>query len=135
MDKKYLHSSKWGSNPQVPLAHRDEGHNVLDPVGVQVLQLDLIVVQQTLEEWVGRNCESTLVEEREGDDVAIGWCRRILMAVHKPLRRIGPPMEKTTLDEALHARMGNIGVVHEPMEDGGGCGEAKATEEEQKLQI
>ena len=34
-----------GLDPQVPLAHRDEGHDVLDPVGVQVLQLDLIVVQ------------------------------------------------------------------------------------------
>ena len=45
---------------------------MLDPVGVQVLQLDLIMVQQTLEEWVGRNHESTLVEEREGDNIAIG---------------------------------------------------------------
>ena len=34
-----------GLDPQVPLAHRDEGHDVLDPIGVQVLQLDLIVVQ------------------------------------------------------------------------------------------
>ena len=33
-----------GLDPQVPLAHRDEGRDVLDPVGVQVLQLDLIVV-------------------------------------------------------------------------------------------
>ena len=28
-------------------AHRDEGRDVPDPVGVQVLQLDLIMVQQT----------------------------------------------------------------------------------------
>ena len=42
-----------GLDPQVPLAHRDEGRDVLDLVGVQVLQLDLIVVQQTLEERVG----------------------------------------------------------------------------------
>ena len=34
-----------GLDPQVPLAHHDEGCDVLDPVGVQVLQLDLIVVQ------------------------------------------------------------------------------------------
>jgi len=34
-----------GLDPQVPLAHRDEGHDVLDPIGVQVLQLDLIMVQ------------------------------------------------------------------------------------------
>ena len=84
---------------------------MLDPIRVQVLQLDLIVVQQTPEEWVGRNHESALMEGREGDDVAVGRCRRILTVGHKPLCRIGPPVEKTTLDEALHARMGNIRAV------------------------
>jgi len=84
---------------------------VLDPIGVQVLQLNLIVVQQTLEERVGRNHESALVEGREGDDVAIGRRWRILAVGHKPLRRIGPPIEKTTLDEALLACIGNIGVM------------------------
>ena len=33
-------------DPQVPLAHRVEGRDVLDPIGVEVLQLDLVVVQQ-----------------------------------------------------------------------------------------
>ena len=84
---------------------------MLDPVGVQVLQLDLIVVQQTSEEWVGRNHESTLMEEREGDDVAIGWCRHIIATGHEPLHHIGPPAKKTTLDEALHVHVGDIGVI------------------------
>ena len=84
---------------------------MLDPVGVQVLQLDLIMVQQTLEEWVRRNCESTLVEEREGDNVAIRRRRCLLAAGHKPLHCIGPPMEKTMLDEALHVHIGNIGAM------------------------
>ena len=84
---------------------------MLDLVGVQVLQLDLIVVQQTLEERVGRNRESMLVEGHEGDDVAVGRRRRILTIGHKPLRRIGPPMEKTTRDDSLHACMGNIRAV------------------------
>ena len=81
---------------------------MLDPVGVQVLQLDLIVVQQTLEERVGRNHESTLMEEHEGDDVAIGRRWRLLAARHKPLRRIGPPVEKTMLDKALHAHIEKV---------------------------
>ena len=107
---------------------------MLDPIRVQVLQLDLIEVQQTTKELVGRNHESVLMEGRKGDDVAIGRCRCILMAGHKPLRHIGPPAEKTTLDKALHACMGNIGVV--PRIHGGwrrlrrskgGGGEAKAT--------
>ena len=76
-----------------------------------MLQLDLIMMQLTLEEQVRRNCESALLEEREGDDVAVGRHRRILTAGHKPLRRIGPPAKKTTLDEALHPCMGNIGAV------------------------
>ena len=75
------------------------------------------------------------LEEREGDDVAVGRRRPLLAAGHKPLRRIGPPAEKTTLDEALHPCMGNIGVVHESMEDGGGYREAKAMAEERRLQI
>ena len=69
------------------------------------------MVQQTLEEHVGRNHESTLVEGREGDDIAIERRRRILTIGHKPLHRIGPPTEKTTLDKALHVRMGNIRAV------------------------
>ena len=84
---------------------------MLDPIGVQVLQLDLIVVQQTPEEWVGRNHESVLVEGREGDDVAVGRCWCILTAGHKPLCRVGPPAEKTMLNEALQARIGNIRAI------------------------
>jgi hypothetical protein len=37
-----------GLNPQIPFAQRDEGHDVLYPVGIQVLQLDLVVMQQSL---------------------------------------------------------------------------------------
>jgi hypothetical protein len=36
-----------GLNPQIPFAQHDEGCDVLDPVGIQVLQLDLVVVQQS----------------------------------------------------------------------------------------
>jgi len=39
-------------DPQVPLAHHDEGSDVLDPVGVEVLQLDPVVVQQPPEEQI-----------------------------------------------------------------------------------
>ena len=74
---------------------------MLDPVGVQVLQLDLIVVQQTPEERVGRNRESALVEGHEGDDIAVGRPWRILTAGHKPLRRNSPPAENTMLDEPI----------------------------------
>ena len=59
-----------GLDTQISLAQRDEVHDVLDPIGIQVLQLDLVMVQQPSEERVGRNHESVLVEGREGHDVA-----------------------------------------------------------------
>ena len=69
------------------------------------------MVQQTPEERVRRNRESTLVEEREGDDIAVGRRRRLLMAKHEPLCYIGPLAKKTTLDEALHTCICYIGVM------------------------
>ena len=42
--KKYFQSSKWGSIPRYPLAQRDKGQDVLNPVGIQMLQLKPIVV-------------------------------------------------------------------------------------------
>ena len=82
---------KVGLDPQVPLTHHNEGRNVLDPIRVQVLQLDLIVVQQTPKERLGTNHESALMEGHEGDDVAVRRRRCILTTRHKPLCRIGPP--------------------------------------------
>ena len=73
-----------------------------------MLQLDLVVVQQSSKERMGRNCESMLVEGREGHDVAIRRRQRILMTGHEPLHCVGPPTEKTMLNEALHARVGDV---------------------------
>jgi hypothetical protein len=70
--KKNLHSSKWGSIPRYPSHNAIKGHDVLDPIGIQMLQLNLVVVQQSPEESVGRNCKFALVKGCEGHDVAIG---------------------------------------------------------------
>ena len=43
------------------------------------------------------------MEGREGHDVAIGRRWRLLATGHEPLRRVGPPTEKTALDVALYA--------------------------------
>ena len=84
---------------------------MLDPIGVEVLQLNLVVVQQPLEERMRRDCEPALVEGCEGDDVTIGRHRHILVAKNQPLHRVDPPMKKTTLNEALHACVGDIRAV------------------------
>ena len=76
-----------------------------------------------------------LVEECEGDDVAVKRHWHLLVARHKPLHRIFPPMEKTTLNKALHACIGTSERCHESMEDGRAYGDAKATALERRLQI
>ena len=60
---------------------------------------------------MGRNRESALVEGCEGHDVAAGRHRHLLTAGHEPLRCVGSPIEKTTLDEALHVHVGDVGAI------------------------
>ena len=60
---------------------------------------------------MGRNREAALVEGHKRHDVAIGWHRHLLMIGHEPLRHVGSPTEEATLDEALHARMGDVGAI------------------------
>ena len=49
-----------------------------------------------------------LVEGCEGHSIAIKRHRHLLMTEHEPLRHIGSPTEKTALDKALHACVGDI---------------------------
>ena len=83
---------------------------MLDPVGIEVLQLDLVVVQQPLEERMRADREPMLMEGHEGDDVTVGRHRH-LMAGNQQLHRVGPPAKKTVLDEALYARVGDVRVI------------------------
>ena len=53
---------KVGADPQESLAQRDEHHHVLDPVGIEMPQLNLVVVQYPLKEFVGGCLKPTLVE-------------------------------------------------------------------------
>ena len=55
--------------------------------------------------------EPRLMEGRGGDNVTIELHRHLLMARNQPLHRVSPPAKKTALDEALHACVGDIGVV------------------------
>ena len=87
-----------GLNPQIPLAQRNEGRDVLNPIGIQMLQLKPIVVQQPLEESVGRSREPTLVEGDEGDDIAVGQRWLILATRYNPLHCRGPCTEKALLN-------------------------------------
>jgi hypothetical protein len=67
-------------DPKESLAQHDEGHDLLDPVGVEVLQLYLEVVEKPAEEGMRGHPESALVEVREGNDIAVPWHRQLLAA-------------------------------------------------------
>jgi hypothetical protein len=56
-------------------------------------------MQQPLEESMGGGHKPMLVEVHEGDDVAIGRQRRLLITRQNPLHGCGPHAEKTTSDE------------------------------------
>jgi hypothetical protein len=67
-------------DPQEPLAQHDEGRDLLDPVGVEVLQLYLVVVEKPTEEWMRGHPESALMEVREGNNIAISQRWQLLTA-------------------------------------------------------
>jgi hypothetical protein len=52
-------------DPHVTFVESDEGRDVLNPIGIQVLQLNLVIVEEPEEEAVGRSREPALVEMRE----------------------------------------------------------------------
>jgi hypothetical protein len=99
-----------GLNPQVSLAQCDEGGDVLNPVRVHVLQLDVVVVLQPSKEMMGDH-KPTLVEWHEGYGVTIGGHRHILAAGHDPLIHLRPRSEEPMLDKDLHASTENVGVM------------------------
>ncbi|KAK8448167.1 hypothetical protein SEVIR_8G238775v4 [Setaria viridis] len=76
-----------GLNPQESLTQRDECRDVLDPIGVEVLELEPVVVKKPAEEAAWRGGESPLVEVGEGDDVAGGRRRNLLRPRQQPLVR------------------------------------------------
>ena len=100
-----------GANPQESFAQHDERCHVLDPIGIEMLQLNLIAVQQPSKEFVGGGCEPTLVEVGERHHIAVGWRWQILIVGQQPLLDRGPRVEKTTTDEALHALEGDVGTA------------------------
>jgi hypothetical protein len=100
---------------------------VLDLVRIQVLQLDLVVVQQSSEKWVGRNHESTLVEGRKGHDIAggaiassrLGTSHSAASVVlwRRP-RLMRPSMHAWVMSERYHDSMGKQGQGNEDFTDG-----------------
>ena len=98
-----------GTNPQEPLTQGDERRNVLEPIGIEVLQLHLVVLQQPPKELLSRYGESPLVEESKGHDVSFGRRWLVLITRQLPLLVGRQRAEEATADEALQALRGNVG--------------------------
>ena len=81
---------------------------MLDSIGIKVLQLYLVVLQQPPNELVGGGGESLLVEVSEVHDVAIGQRRHVLLTGQQPPLDRGLRTEKTTVDKALQALDGDV---------------------------
>ena len=60
---------------------------------------------------MGGGPKPTLVEVGEQHHVAIGRQQEILLAEQQPLLGRGSRIEKTTMDEALHALEGDVGTA------------------------
>ena len=74
-----------------------------------MLQLYLVVVQQSPKKLVDGGGEYPLVEVSEGHNVAFGRRRRVLIAGQPPLLGDGPCAKKATVNKALQALEGDIG--------------------------
>ena len=102
-----------GTDPQKPLTQDDECHNVLNPVGIKVLQLHLVVIQQLSKELMSRYGESPLVEVSEGHDIPFGRRRLILITRQQPPLSSGRWAEEAAVDEALQTSRGNAGSARQ----------------------
>ena len=81
---------------------------MLDSIGIEVLQLDLVVVQQPLKKSMSRGSEPALMEVHERYHVAVGRRWHILLTNQQPLLGRGPCTKKSTTDEALRTLEGDV---------------------------
>ena len=81
---------------------------MLDSIGIKVLQLHLVVMQQPPKELVGRSGKSLLMEVNEGHNVAFEQRRRVLIAGQPPLLSGGSRAKETMANEAHQVLEGDI---------------------------
>ena len=63
--EEVLPQIKVGTDPKESLTQGDKHHHVLDSIGIEVLQLDLVVVQRPPKKSMSRGSEPTLMEVGE----------------------------------------------------------------------
>ena len=83
---------------------------MLDPIGSEVLQLHIVVIQQPPKELVGGGGKSPLMKVGEGHNLAIEW-RQCVLIVGQPTLLGGGPRAKKTMVKALQELEGDIGAA------------------------
>ena len=100
-------SEKVRRDPEVSLTKRHEGHDVLDPVRVQVMQLDLIMAEEPDKERVQRKCVASLMEVSERDHIPKRRRRELLGTRKDPVVVAQEP----PLDEGVDPRLVHLGSI------------------------
>jgi hypothetical protein len=95
---------KMGLDPQITFTQCDEDGDVLNPIGIQVMQLDLIVMEEPEKEMMRRHRKTMLVEMHKRHHVTGGQRQELMITGQLPLTCVGPRVEEAALDEVLHAR-------------------------------
>jgi hypothetical protein len=88
-----------GTNSQVPLAHGLKRRHLLDVVRVEMLQLEAVLEEASMDESPGGDREAALVEGHERDHEPLGRAWHGLIAGQLPLHGGGEWRELARLDE------------------------------------
>ena len=87
----------------------DKRRNMLDPIGIKMLQLHLVVIQQPPKKSMRRYGESPLMEDSKGHDIPFERRRLFLITRQQPPLSSGRRAEEVAADEALQTPRGNAG--------------------------
>ena len=68
-----------GIDPQETLAQGNKRRHMLNPVGSKMLQLHLIIIQQSPKKSMRGYRKSLLMEDGERNDIPFGWRRLTLV--------------------------------------------------------
>ena len=95
------------------LTQGDESGDILNPIGIRMLQLHLVVVQQPPEERMGGCREASLVDVHERDDVPRWRLRLRFAGGDDPLLRCGERAQESFGHKAIQASGGHVRALPE----------------------
>jgi hypothetical protein len=81
---------------------------MLNSIGIQMLELNPMVVKKPTEEPVGGRHQPTFMEVHERNNIAIKHQWVIFVARYDPFVPSNPHVEEALFNETFHARMVNV---------------------------